>query len=122
MLREQTIPQTRYPRSLLGTDCLNRQVAFGVQSHGSVCEVRRPDAKQSIVYDQNLGVHADTLAVKTGDDRIADPQAVETIGSAQSANRLRSQRFDGVFFEPAGVLERKHDDDFRAAFSLEATA
>src|SRR5688572_24437565 len=122
MLAEQAIAEPCYGRPLRVARCFDGQIAFGVQPHGSICEVRRADTEPAIVDDENLGVDSDGVVSKARDCGVADTQAIERIGRTQLANRPESQRLDGVLFEPSGIPEWKDEDHLRTVWCLEPAA
>ena len=88
-----------------------RQVAFGIDRHRSVVEVRRPDAQQPVVDHHQLGMnlHVDPRgAVRRR--RVIDPQPVPAIGRLQPAQQPIPVVAHCELFQMA-MRRPRHDDD-----------
>ncbi len=63
-------------------------IAFGVQSHRAIVQIRRTDPQQPVVDNHQLRVHVDRrFIVALGNGRIIDAQALMPIGAGQASQQ-----------------------------------
>src|SRR5690606_11588618 len=59
MLGQKVLTDAADPASDFRAVCFDRDVTFAVESHRAVAEVGRPDPKDPVVDDRDLGMHLD---------------------------------------------------------------
>ena len=64
MLGQEVVAEAEDPRPEVSffLPGLDRQIAFSIEPHRAVIEVRRADPQQPVIHDQHLGVDVDWLA------------------------------------------------------------
>ncbi len=93
---------------------LHRKIAFRVEAHGAVAEIRRPHAGQLVVDDAHLRMHADADAAEPGDARVIQPEAAVPVHRPQPLEHASAQHVHGVLFQPSVAVRVEHQHDLRA--------
>ena len=63
------------------TACFEREIAFRIESHRAIAEIRGPDAQPFVVGNHHLRMHVDTGALpETRRMRVIDIEAPEPVG------------------------------------------
>ena len=94
---------------------LDGEIAFAVEADRTVVQVRRADAQEHVVDDDELGMdqHLAFPALAIGDDRVIDPQPVVVIAFAQAADQPVAVGAHHQLFGPAMGFVGLDDDDLR---------
>ena len=77
MLPQQAVAESR--DSVLNVRfafCLKHEIAFGIQPHRAVVEIRRAYACQLIVNDDHFGMYIDAFPIKLGYTRVVQAETV----------------------------------------------
>ena len=99
---------------------LEREIAFRVQSHRPVAEIRRAYPQPFIVDDHHLGMHVDAGALfEAGRIGIVDTETARP-SAAQFADQRGFAARASSFLEPAVTQQAEHHDDFRTVGLAEA--
>src|SRR5687767_15930666 len=102
MFAQQGMPEVRNrPADGLITRRFDGQIAFGIESHGTVAEIRRSDTNDLIVDDADLAVHADALTLQIRNPGIIEIQAMKFVRRMEALEHTASENVHGVLFQPS---------------------
>jgi hypothetical protein len=113
VFRQQAVAQAGDRGLCRGVMRLDEQVAFGVDAHGAVVQVRRADVRRAVVDDHQLGVQIDAHIAEPGVVRVVNAQAAVRVRRTQAFQQPPAQDRHGAALEPGAAAQARDDDDLR---------
>ena len=94
--------------------CLDRHIAFRVESHGTIGNIGRPKADECVIDDQQFAMHRNRFyALVSRHDRRIHAQSTIVVGQFHFVQKLRPQIVHRLALQPAIAMLTEHQDHVR---------
>jgi hypothetical protein len=88
----------------------DRDVAFGVEPHRAIAEIRRSDGEELVVDDEHLAVHVEAaLAAQARHLGAVGAETPMRVGGGEPAMQARAQHAHRRLLEPSRLGTRRHE-------------